>query len=48
MHEQKKEEEPDIKLKGLFVPLTTVKAIHIIILAGVIVYFNMLFNGFVK
>ncbi|HSW96882.1 MAG TPA: hypothetical protein VLF89_03575 [Candidatus Saccharimonadales bacterium] len=35
------------KLKYLFFPLTTVKAVTIIFIAGVIVYLNSLFNGFV-
>jgi tetratricopeptide (TPR) repeat protein len=40
-----KEEEFDIK--KLFFPLTNLKAIHWIIVIGIIVYANMLFNGFV-
>lgn len=34
-------------LKSLFVPLTTFKAIHIIVVVGFIVFFFSLFNGFV-
>lgn len=37
----------DFSLKRLFVPLTTLKAIHWIVIIGVAVYANMLFNGFV-
>jgi hypothetical protein len=33
--------------KTLFLPLTTFTAIHIIILVGLLVYGNTLFNGFV-
>lgn len=40
-------EENDINLKGLFVPFTSVKAIHFIILIGIVIYANSLFNGFV-
>ena len=43
MHER----EQAFSLKNLFVPLTTLKAIHIIVIVGFIVYANMLFNGFV-
>ncbi len=42
--EQKEEE---FSLKQYFVPLTTTKVIHFIIIIGIIVYFNSLFNGFV-
>ncbi len=41
------DQRQDFSLKHLFVPLTTLKAIHIIVIVGFIVYFNMLFNGFV-
>lgn len=37
----------DVSFKSLFVPLTTTKAITWIIVIGIIVYANMLFNGFV-
>ncbi len=39
--------EQEFSLKNLFVPLTTFKAIHIIVILGFIVFGNMLFNGFV-
>jgi protein O-mannosyl-transferase len=39
--------EQDFSFKNLFVPLTTFKAIHWIVIVGLIVYGNMLFNGFV-
>lgn len=37
----------EFSFKSLFVPFTTSKAIHWIIIIGFIVYGNMLFNGFV-
>lgn len=37
----------EFSLKGLFTPLTTSKAIHWIVLIGLIVFCNMFFNGFV-
>ena len=40
-------EEPHFSFKSLFVPLTTAKAISFIILIGIIVFGNMLFNNFV-
>ncbi len=43
---QEKEQE-EFSLKNLLIPLTTLKAIHIIFIVGFIVYFNTLFNGFV-
>ncbi len=39
--------QQEFSLKRFFIPLTTKKAIHIIAIVGFIVYFNMLFNGFV-
>jgi tetratricopeptide (TPR) repeat protein len=39
--------EKEFSFKNLFVSLTTLKAIHWIIFIGIIVYANMLFNGFV-
>ena len=39
--------QEDFSFKNYFVPLTTLKAIHFIILIGLIIYFNSLFNGFV-
>lgn len=41
------EQEQEFSFKGLFVPLTTLKAIHFIVIIGFIVFFSMLFNGFV-
>lgn len=43
-HEQK---EQEFSFKSYFVPLTSVKASSWIVIIGLIVYFNMLFNGFV-
>jgi Tfp pilus assembly protein PilF len=43
----KKNEEKEFSLKDYFVPFTTIKAIHFIVIVGFIVYGNMLFNGFV-
>ncbi len=40
-------QEEDFSLKKFFVPLTTFKVIHIIVILGFIVFGNMLFNGFV-
>lgn len=39
--------DQEFSLKSYFVPLTTVKAIHWIIILGILVYCNSLFNGFV-
>jgi hypothetical protein len=41
------EQEQESSLKNLFVPFTTLKAIHFIIGIGVLIFFNSLFNGFV-
>jgi len=43
-HEQKEEE---FDIRKIFVPFTSTKAIHWIIVIGLIVYFNSFFNGFV-
>jgi protein O-mannosyl-transferase len=43
-HESSQEE---FSFKNYFIPFTTTKAIHWIIIIGLIVYGNMLFNGFV-
>jgi hypothetical protein len=39
--------EEEFSFKKLFVPLTSLKAIHWIVFIGIVVYANMLFNGFV-
>lgn len=41
------EKEHEFSFKSLFVPLTTLKTIHIIVIVGFIVFGNALFNGFV-
>lgn len=41
------ENEQEFSFKNFFVPLTTLKAIHIIVIVGLIVYANMFFNDFV-
>lgn len=41
------QQEKEFSLKDYFVPLTTLKAVHFIIIIGLVVYFNSLFNGFV-
>lgn len=37
----------EFAIKNYFIPLTSVKAIHIIIILGLLVYFISFFNGFV-
>jgi protein O-mannosyl-transferase len=44
---EKKEIDTEFSFKNFFVPFTTLKAIHWIVFIGIIVYFNVLFNGFV-
>lgn len=44
---ERKDVEKNFSFKALFVPFTTLKAIHWIIFTGIIVYCNVLFNGFV-
>ncbi len=39
--------EKEFTFKDYFVPLTTTKAIHFIIIIGIVVYANALFNGFI-
>jgi hypothetical protein len=39
--------EQEFSFKNLFQPLTTTKAVIIIAIVGIIVYFNSFFNGFV-
>jgi len=41
------EKEFNFSFKTFFFPFTTFKAIHWIVMIGIIVYFNVLFNGFV-
>jgi len=41
------QEKSEFSFKRLFIPLTTFKAIHWIVLVGIIVYCNSLFNGFI-
>ena len=41
------ENEQDFSLKKLFSPLTTLKAIHLIIIIGLVVFCNGLFDNFV-
>lgn len=43
---QENEPQKEFSFKSLFVPMTSVKAIHWIIFIGFIVYANMLFNNF--
>lgn len=47
MHQEHHEEEQEFSFKSIFVPLTTFKAIHWIVIIGIVFYFNSLFNGFV-
>jgi protein O-mannosyl-transferase len=47
MLEHKLQKDDDVTFKGLFLPLTTKKAIVFIFIIGFVVFFNMLFNGFV-
>src|SRR5256885_15684936 len=42
-----KENIPAFSFKNYFVPLTTAKAIHWIIIIGIIVFCNSLFNSFI-
>lgn len=46
MPENKIKASDDISFKSLFVPLTTFKAVHIIVILGFVVFGNNLFNGF--
>ncbi|MGH7204441.1 MAG: hypothetical protein ACREHC_08415, partial [Candidatus Levyibacteriota bacterium] len=46
MKEHKSQEE-EFSLKNIFVPFTTIKAIHWIVIIGFIVYFNSLSNSFI-
>lgn len=39
--------EEEFSLKKLFIPLTTIKAFHFILIIGLLVYFNALFGKFV-
>lgn len=41
------EEEPQFSIKSFFVPFTTSKAIHFLVIIGFLVFGNMLFNDFV-
>ncbi len=41
------EQENEVDFKDLFVPFTTLKAIHWIVIIGIILFFNGLFNNFV-
>lgn len=47
MHEQDPLEDQEVSLKDLFIPFTAAKAITWIVIIGLVVYANMLFNGFV-
>jgi hypothetical protein len=41
------DQKQEFSFKDIFVPLTTRKAIYFIVIIGLVVYFNSLFNGFV-
>ena len=43
----KEHPEKEFSFRNFFVPLSTTKIIHFIIIIGLIVYCNSLFNGFV-
>ncbi len=45
MSHVQQQEEQEFSFKHLFSPLTTLKAIHVIVILGLIVYFGILFNG---
>ncbi len=47
MHQEHHEEEQGFSFKSIFIPLTNLKAIHWIVIIGIVVYFNSLFNGFI-
>jgi protein O-mannosyl-transferase len=44
---EKKDMEEEFSFKKFFVPLTTVKVVHWLVIIGLAVYFKSLFNGFV-
>src|SRR5258708_40257019 len=39
--------QEEFSFKNYFLPFTTIKAIHFLIIIGLVVYFNSLFNGFI-
>lgn len=47
MSENRGNASDDISFKKLFVPLTTIEVIHYIVIVGLIVFFNSLFNPFI-
>src|ERR1700722_18571015 len=47
MSEHEKETQEEFSFKNYFIPFTNAKAIHFIIIIGLIVFFNGLFNGFI-